>query len=164
MNGTPLVNNKKTFTSRSELNNTKLPRVRAIPDCDLQEIRTLKAFISYDTIVDPEHPLAVDDGGLKAYLGAAPPLLAHTKLSKTITILFRHSPKWREEVDVQFGSNRIHPVLAARDETHERAGWSPFVGVPHPRQRPPARLYISLQERPRIQEGSKGTVLKSQQG
>jgi hypothetical protein len=33
----------------------------------------LKAFIAYDAIVDPEHPLAVDDGGLKAYLGTTLP-------------------------------------------------------------------------------------------
>ena len=38
----------------------------------------MKAFIAFDTIVDPEHPLAVDNGGLKAYLGKTP--FVHTAL------------------------------------------------------------------------------------
>ena len=48
-------------------------------ECDLQEVRHLKAFIAYDAIVDPAHPLAVEDGGLKMYLGATPfpPLVSH---------------------------------------------------------------------------------------
>lgn len=49
--------------------NKPIIRSRALPDCNLQEVRSLKAFIAYDAIVDPEHPLAIDDGGMKAYLG-----------------------------------------------------------------------------------------------
>jgi len=45
---------------------------RALPECNLHEVRTLKAFIAYDAIVDPEHPLAAENGGLKVYLGTLP--------------------------------------------------------------------------------------------
>ena len=71
--------------------------------------------------------------------------------------LSRYSSQWREEADVQFRSDRVHPVLVTRDETYERADRDPLVRVPHPSERPPACLLRRLQKRPRIQEGSEGT-------
>lgn len=48
-------------------------RSRALPECDLQEVRNLKAFIAYDAIVHPDHPLSTGgEGGVKLYLGTAP--------------------------------------------------------------------------------------------
>ena len=48
-------------------------RSRALPECDLQEVRNLKAFIAYDAIVDPDHPLSTGaDGGVELYLGRIP--------------------------------------------------------------------------------------------
>jgi hypothetical protein len=66
-------------------------RSRALSECDLQEVRVLKAFIAYDAIVDPEHPLAADHGGLQVYLGtpSSSPLTpsSHTpRLSETTAI------------------------------------------------------------------------------
>ncbi|KAF9652173.1 hypothetical protein BDM02DRAFT_3089827 [Thelephora ganbajun] len=45
---------------------------RALPDCDLQEVRSLKAFIAYDAIVHPDHPLSTTKGGVELYLGTLP--------------------------------------------------------------------------------------------
>lgn len=52
-------------------------RSRALPDCDLQEVRTLKAFIAYDAIVHPDHPLSTDKGGVELYLGTTSSPSAH---------------------------------------------------------------------------------------
>jgi len=56
-------------------------RSRALPECDLQEVRSLKAFIAYDSIASPEHPLSVGKGGAELYLGATPPLSYATLLT-----------------------------------------------------------------------------------
>ena len=53
-------------------------RSRALPDCDLQEVRTLKAFIAYDAIVDPDHPLSTGKGGIELYLGTTSSVFART--------------------------------------------------------------------------------------
>ena len=55
-------------------------RSRALPECDLQEVRSLKAFIAYDSIASPDHPLSVGKGGAELYLGATSPLfeMRHT--------------------------------------------------------------------------------------
>ena len=50
-------------------------RSRALPECDLQEVRSLKAFIAYDSIASPDHPLSVGKGGAELYLGATSPHL-----------------------------------------------------------------------------------------
>lgn len=69
--------------------NERIGRSRAIPECNLQEVRNLKAFIAYDSIVDPEHPLAVEDGGLRLYLGTTPPLhLYRSPGPKIFQVLF----------------------------------------------------------------------------
>jgi len=47
-------------------------RSRALPECDLQEVRSLKAFIAYDSIASPDHPLSVGKGGAELYLGTTP--------------------------------------------------------------------------------------------
>ena len=48
-------------------------RSRTLPECDLQEVRSLKAFIAYDAIVHPDHPLSVEKGGAELYLGTTAP-------------------------------------------------------------------------------------------
>jgi len=50
-----------------------ISRARALPECDLQEVRFLKAFIAYDSIASPDHPLSVGKGGAELYLGTATP-------------------------------------------------------------------------------------------
>jgi len=44
-----------------------------LPECDLQEVRSLKAFIAYDSIASPDHPLSVGKGGAELYLGTTFP-------------------------------------------------------------------------------------------
>ena len=46
-----------------------------MPECDLQEVRSLKAFIAYDSIASPDHPLSVGKGGAELYLGTNPSLI-----------------------------------------------------------------------------------------
>jgi hypothetical protein len=48
-----------------------------LPECDLQEVRSLKAFIAYDAIVHPDHPLAAGKGGVELYIGTTPPSVRH---------------------------------------------------------------------------------------
>jgi len=139
-----------------------------LPEWDLQEVRNLKAFIAYDAIVDPGHPLSTGKGGAELYLGEAssvctPPLsLACTlRFELFLRRIYRHSSEWREEAYVQLRSDRVHPVLVARDETHEGANRAPLVRIPHPNGRPPARLFCRLQNRSGIQESSEGTSKKS---
>ena len=44
-------------------------RNRALPECDIQEVRNLKAFIAYDAMTHPDHPLSTGKGGVELYLG-----------------------------------------------------------------------------------------------
>jgi len=62
-------------------------RSRALPDCDLQEVRTLKAFIAYDAIVDPDHPLSTGKGGIELYLGTTSSVYACTHSLAYATLL-----------------------------------------------------------------------------
>jgi len=64
----------------SQLNVLAMIRSRALSECDLQEVRSLKAFIAYDAIVHPDHPLSTGKGGVELYLGTSrpPSLVCHT--------------------------------------------------------------------------------------
>lgn len=55
-------------------------RSRALPECDLQEVRSLKAFIAYDAIAHPDHPLSAGKGGAELFLGT---ISSSTSLSHT---------------------------------------------------------------------------------
>jgi len=128
-------------------------RSRALPECDLQEVRSLKAFIAYDSIASPDHPLSVGKGGAELYLGTT---LPPSFMRHAVNRISRYSSQWREEADVQHRSDRVHPVLVTRDETHERAHRAPFRRISYSSERTPTCLFGRLQERSRVQESPEG--------